>query len=316
MIAGVLDRIATSSAHADDLDVLQARLTTVADGAALQPCDPATSRGGQRARAVPRRDRRACCHECRAVEPRGDRGHLGDARWYRGHRSEPGRQAARLDVRRRRLREVARRSARRPPRARTTLTGGTHQCRIRRAELPGDANVPEEEPAELGQHEAVNLLANDARERLHADGFTDRRSGGGRRPSSRRTAPARPTSSSRGSRRRRTALVTRSGRGSLRCGVPTRRIVLGLDGTPGSAAATSWCAAMAPALDAEVLVVNAMSPVSYLVPSASPADIPPIIDDTAIEESVHNELESELETWCAPLARRASRTAHTSSTAA
>jgi len=40
-------------------------------------------------------------------------------------------------------------------------------------ELPGDANVPEEEPEELGQHEAVNLLANDARERLHADGFTD-----------------------------------------------------------------------------------------------------------------------------------------------
>ncbi len=29
-------------------------------------------------------------------------------------------------------------------------------------ELPGDANVPEEEPEELGQHEAVNLLANDA----------------------------------------------------------------------------------------------------------------------------------------------------------
>jgi hypothetical protein len=40
-------------------------------------------------------------------------------------------------------------------------------------EQPEDANVAEEEPAELGQHEAVNLLANDARERLHADGFTD-----------------------------------------------------------------------------------------------------------------------------------------------
>ena len=40
-------------------------------------------------------------------------------------------------------------------------------------EQPEDANVPEEEPEELGQHEAVNLLANDARERLHADGFTD-----------------------------------------------------------------------------------------------------------------------------------------------
>jgi hypothetical protein len=58
---------------------------------------------------------------------------------------------------------------------------------------------------------------------------------------------------------------------------------------------------MAPLLDAEVLVVNAMSPVGYLVPAASPAEVPPIIDDSAIEESVHHELESELETWCAPL---------------
>jgi nucleotide-binding universal stress UspA family protein len=58
---------------------------------------------------------------------------------------------------------------------------------------------------------------------------------------------------------------------------------------------------MAPLLDAEVLVVNAMSPVGYLVPSASPADIPPIIDDSAIEASVHHELESELETWCTAL---------------
>ncbi len=40
-------------------------------------------------------------------------------------------------------------------------------------ESPSDAGVPEEEPAELGQQEAVNLLANDARERLSADGFTN-----------------------------------------------------------------------------------------------------------------------------------------------
>src|SRR3954454_14015665 len=58
---------------------------------------------------------------------------------------------------------------------------------------------------------------------------------------------------------------------------------------------------MAPLLAAEVLGVNAMSPVGYLVPSGLPADIPPIIDDTAIEASVYSELESELETWCAPL---------------
>ena len=40
-------------------------------------------------------------------------------------------------------------------------------------ESPTDAGVPEEEPAELGQQEAANILANDARDRLHADGFTD-----------------------------------------------------------------------------------------------------------------------------------------------
>jgi hypothetical protein len=40
-------------------------------------------------------------------------------------------------------------------------------------ESPTEAGVPEEEPAELGQQESANLLANDARERLRADGFTD-----------------------------------------------------------------------------------------------------------------------------------------------
>lgn len=81
----------------------------------------------------------------------------------------------------------------------------------------------------------------------------------------------------------------------------TRRIVVGLDGSPGSSAAVAWCAAMAPLLDAEVFVVNAMAPVTFLVPTGSPAEIPPIIDDSAIEESVHHELDKELEEWCAPL---------------
>ena len=40
-------------------------------------------------------------------------------------------------------------------------------------ESPLDAGVPEEEPSELGQQEGVHLLANDSRERLRADGFTD-----------------------------------------------------------------------------------------------------------------------------------------------
>jgi hypothetical protein len=40
-------------------------------------------------------------------------------------------------------------------------------------ERPADAGVAESEPVELGQQESVQLLANDARERLHADGFSD-----------------------------------------------------------------------------------------------------------------------------------------------
>ena len=40
-------------------------------------------------------------------------------------------------------------------------------------EQPSDAGVPEIQPAELGQQESANLLANEARTRLHADGFTD-----------------------------------------------------------------------------------------------------------------------------------------------
>jgi nucleotide-binding universal stress UspA family protein len=83
--------------------------------------------------------------------------------------------------------------------------------------------------------------------------------------------------------------------------MPTRRIVIGLDGSAGAGAAVQWCAEMGPVLDAEVVAVNAMSPVSAILPAASPAEIPPIIDDSAIEESVHEELASELEGWCAPL---------------
>jgi hypothetical protein len=40
-------------------------------------------------------------------------------------------------------------------------------------ESPRDAGVAETGPDELGQHESASLLANEARERLRADGFTD-----------------------------------------------------------------------------------------------------------------------------------------------
>ena len=40
-------------------------------------------------------------------------------------------------------------------------------------EKPEEAGVAEEVPAELGQIEGARMLGNDARARLHADGFTD-----------------------------------------------------------------------------------------------------------------------------------------------
>lgn len=40
-------------------------------------------------------------------------------------------------------------------------------------ERPADAGVPEEIPDELGQIEGARTLANAARERLRAEGFTD-----------------------------------------------------------------------------------------------------------------------------------------------
>jgi len=40
-------------------------------------------------------------------------------------------------------------------------------------ERPRDAGVPEEVPAELGNIEGARTLGNEARDRLHADGFTD-----------------------------------------------------------------------------------------------------------------------------------------------
>lgn len=40
-------------------------------------------------------------------------------------------------------------------------------------ERPRDAGVPEEVPEELGAIEGARILANEARERLRGDGFTD-----------------------------------------------------------------------------------------------------------------------------------------------
>jgi len=81
----------------------------------------------------------------------------------------------------------------------------------------------------------------------------------------------------------------------------TRRIVIGLDGSLGAAAAVQWCAATAPALDADVVAVNALKPAASILAASSPAEIPAIVDDSAIEASIHEEMASELEEWCKPL---------------
>ena len=49
----------------------------------------------------------------------------------------------------------------------------------------------------------------------------------------------------------------------------TRRIVVGVDGSIGAAAAVAWCAAMAPLLDADVVAVHAIETHDYAAPPSS-----------------------------------------------
>jgi nucleotide-binding universal stress UspA family protein len=46
--------------------------------------------------------------------------------------------------------------------------------------------------------------------------------------------------------------------------VGTYKVVVGVDGSEGSAAAVAWCARMAPLLDAEVIAVHAVGPEASL----------------------------------------------------
>jgi nucleotide-binding universal stress UspA family protein len=79
--------------------------------------------------------------------------------------------------------------------------------------------------------------------------------------------------------------------------VSARCIVVGVDGSAGAEAALAWCARMAPVLDAEVVAVHAMAPLVYTVPvSVAIGDVPALYDD-----GVRDELQGELEQWCAPL---------------
>lgn len=74
-----------------------------------------------------------------------------------------------------------------------------------------------------------------------------------------------------------------------------RRIVVGVDGSAGSAAALAWCAEMSPLLEAEVVAVHAVDFPVYAVPPLAFA-LPPV------DESWRSALQHKLDTeWCTPL---------------
>ena len=80
--------------------------------------------------------------------------------------------------------------------------------------------------------------------------------------------------------------------------MPKRHIVVGVDGSSGSAAAVSWCAEMAGDLDAEVVAVYALPPILDLVPPASPPSAPVYYSDETRQQLVE-----QLEDRCEPLRR-------------
>ena len=75
----------------------------------------------------------------------------------------------------------------------------------------------------------------------------------------------------------------------------TRRMVVGVDGSIGSAAAVAWCAHMAPLMDADVIAVHAIETNDYAAPPRS-SPIHPFPD--AWREHIRTECEK---VWCATL---------------
>lgn len=74
-----------------------------------------------------------------------------------------------------------------------------------------------------------------------------------------------------------------------------RRIVVGLDGSEGSAAAARWCAEMAPLLHAEVIAVFALPVAVGIMPPTVPVTFP-----VEYDEATSRSLTDELMTWCEP----------------
>jgi nucleotide-binding universal stress UspA family protein len=74
-----------------------------------------------------------------------------------------------------------------------------------------------------------------------------------------------------------------------------RKIVVGMDGSAGAAAALAWAVEYAPLLDAEVIVVYSMD-VTMAVPAPTVA-APPFVVDDALRSGMRDALHD----WCAPL---------------
>jgi nucleotide-binding universal stress UspA family protein len=74
-----------------------------------------------------------------------------------------------------------------------------------------------------------------------------------------------------------------------------RRIIVGIDGSTGAAAALAWAVEYAPLIDAEVIVVHSMD-VTMAMPPPTVAAPPFVVDDalrTGMRDALHE--------WCAPL---------------
>src|SRR6266508_3993159 len=76
----------------------------------------------------------------------------------------------------------------------------------------------------------------------------------------------------------------------------THRMVVGVDGSIGSAAAVAWCADMAPLMDADVVAVHAIESYDYAVPPNSAPSYP--FPNDAWREHIRTQVQK---VWCAGL---------------
>lgn len=78
--------------------------------------------------------------------------------------------------------------------------------------------------------------------------------------------------------------------------MPTRTIVVGVDGSTHGSHAVQWAAHYASALDARVIVAYAFEPPVPIIPTATPAFPAPF--DDAWQQEIRGLLDTE---WCVPL---------------